>query len=336
MFEPGVLYLVTARTIHGRFLMAPHRGRDALIGGVVARALHLYREVRLYNIVTMSNHLHMIVSAPPEQISRFVGYVSSNIARTVGPRVDWRQKFWGTRFRAQPILDDEALEGLMAYLWAHGAKEGLVEEGKLWPGLQCIADLLNQKDRLYAWLDRTALFWARRKRKAKSPPLKEAKRKAKGKGKVKAIPEAIPVKESDFTHYYPLRLSPLPHYEGLSTRDRKKAYQHIYAKACELAEKKREGKKPLGQPFVEQQDPHDSPRAFKKKNQPICHSACPVRKERYRESYAGFIAAYQAASVRFRNGQVAVFPRFAFRPPLPFDWKPNRQGPLGGAGPPNA
>ena len=303
MFIPGGMYLVTGRTIHGRYLLHPASRIRELIGGVLARAQHRYRDVRLYNLVFMSNHFHIIVSAPPEQLSAFMAYIQSNIARKVGALVGWRQKFWAHRFRAQEILDEEALERLMAYVWAHGAKEGLVDEGKHWPGLHCIGELLTGKERHFPWVDRTARYKAMRKKKRKHLP------------------------DSDFTTFYPLRLSPLPHLAKHGETERRKAYKSLYKEACELAEKKREGKAPLGVEAVLAQDPHDKPKVFKAKPQPICHSSCSKRRMRYRESYAEFTAHYRHASARLRSGSAADFPAFAFRPPLPFNWEAKAQAP---------
>jgi len=275
-----------------------------LIGGVVARAQNRYPDVKLYNVVFMSNHFHMILSAPPAQISAFMAFIGSNIARKVGAHVGWRQRFWGSRFRAQEILDDEALEGMMAYLWGHGAKEGLVAEGKDWPGLHCIGELLSGAQRHFPWVDRTARYRAMRRKGRRN------------------------LCDSQFTTFYPLRLSPLPHFEELTKTKRQKAYKRLYREACELAEKKREGKAPLGVEAVLAQDPHDKPQVFKAKPQPICHTACPRRRMRYRESYADFIAHYRHASAQLRCGMAADFPPFAFRPPLPFDWKAQAPPPI--------
>ena len=295
MFVPGGYYLITGRTVQGCYIMRPTRRVTDLMGGVIAKAQVRLPEVKIYNLVFLSNHYHIILSGPPADISQFMEFIGSNIAREVGRAVGWRDKFWAHRFKAQKILDEEAFDRLMAYMWAHGAKEGLVDEGKLWPGLQCIGELMTGVQRSFPWVDRTAQYFAslgRRKR----------------------------LDDSAFTTFYPLRLSILPHLAGLDEARVRKVYRDIYQEACQLAEDKREGKASLGVEAVLAQDPHDSPKHFKRKPQPLCHSSCSRERTAYAESYRSFVEDFHKASARFRRGLPAVFPDHAFRPPLPFDW----------------
>jgi len=119
--------------------------------------------VDIFAFVFTSNHFHIMLRAKEGQISNFMMYLESNIARKVGREVDWRGKFWERRFSAEPILDDQSLENRLAYIFAHGAKEGLVEKPQQWPGLTCFPELLGGLRRIFLWHDATAQYHARQR-----------------------------------------------------------------------------------------------------------------------------------------------------------------------------
>ena len=70
-------------------------------------------------------------------LARFMQFLLSNLARKLAPLCPhpWWGRFWERRYTAAPILDDEALEGLLAYVVCHGVKEGLVRDPSDWEGL---------------------------------------------------------------------------------------------------------------------------------------------------------------------------------------------------------
>ena len=63
--------------------MRPSPVVNQIIGSVLVRGLQLY-SVKLYAFVFASNHFHLILSGNPNEISRFMAHLHSNIARQVG------------------------------------------------------------------------------------------------------------------------------------------------------------------------------------------------------------------------------------------------------------
>lgn len=294
MFERDTLYFITNRTLQGRFLLKPSPYVNNLIGGVLARGLTLFN-VQLYAFVFTSNHFHMVVKAAGGQLSPFMMYVESNIARKVGRHIDWRGKFWERRFSAAPILDDEAVFDRIRYIFSHGVKEGLVHRATDWPGLTCIPELVHGQRRQFPWYDWTA------------------RTKARMRG------EHLPA--DSFAAYHPLELTPLPPLENHTPHEQQCFLRTLLEAAETQARELRGGKPVLGVRKVLQQHPHDSPKQSKRSPRPMCHASTREARRLYRRAYKTFVEAFRHASDALRKGQVdADFPQGAYRPPLPYQW----------------
>ena len=291
-----VPYFVTNRTMQGRFLLKPSPYTNNVIGSVLARATELFN-VEVYAFVFLSNHFHMIVKAPPGKLSDFMGYVESNIARKLGPKIDWRGKFWQRRFSAEPILDDSALENRLGYIFAHGAKEGLVETPEQWPGLTCFPELLHGLRRSFQWYDATAHY------------------QAKQRGDLRP--------REAFHKPCSLKLSPLPHWKDLPKKEQEKNARDILQGAKQHAQDSMNGKAPLGVQKVLQQHPHAKPHRSKRSPRPLCHATTAQARRAFKKLYKQFVNDYQEAAQALREGDAhAEFPHFSYRPPLPFHWRP--------------
>ena len=261
---------ITARTIQGRFLLTPSPRLNSVIAGVLSRAKERY-EVRIYNLVFLSNHFHMIVAAPsPNVLSSFMGFVMGNIAREVGKLHDWSGSFWGGRHRAIAIADDESLMSRMRYLFENGCKEGLVSHPSKWPGLNAVAALTKGTAIEGIWINRTGLYNARRPKKRKA-------------------------EEKDFTEKRELRLDLLPIWESLTWKRRRKAVLELIEDAAGSFPKgsrseQSEKKKAMAHP------PHHKPEKLKKGFAPLCHAASKAVADAFREAYRAFVGAYRAAA----------------------------------------
>lgn len=294
-FDSEKLYFITNRTVQGRFLLRPNKRSTELIGGVMGRAQALFN-VHLYNYTFASNHFHLIIRAEEGILSAFMGYLQSNIARVIGREVEWRGPFWERRFSAEPILDDDALMDRFCYILSHGVKEGLVARSEEWPGLTAIPELLGRKNRKFPWTSWTARALARLR------------------GKKSA--------DADATTYYEIRLTPLPCWETLSISERVQKVQMLLDDIAHHVQVERDNKPPLGTRNVMMQNPHAHPEAIKRSPRPLCHAKCSILKAQFKVMYRGFVEAYQEASELFRRGQVgAEFPRYSFRPPIPYGWE---------------
>ncbi len=137
--EGGALVEVTCRSIQGRFLLKPSPMLNELVVGVLGRAQELY-PVEICGLVFTSNHYHMLLRVPDaERMSRFMGYVNTNIAKEAGKLAQWREKFWSRRYQHIVVTEEEPAQvARMKYLLSHGAKEGLVRRPQDWPGVHGI------------------------------------------------------------------------------------------------------------------------------------------------------------------------------------------------------
>jgi hypothetical protein len=98
--DGGALVEVTCRTLHSRFLLRPGRKLDEIIVGVLGRAQRLY-DVRICGYVFASSHYHLLLDVDnARQLSRFMCYVGSNLAREVGRLHRWPEKIWSRRYQA--------------------------------------------------------------------------------------------------------------------------------------------------------------------------------------------------------------------------------------------
>lgn len=296
MQAPHTLFEVTIRTIHARLLLCPSPALNELVLGVLGRALDLCPSIRLYAFKLLSNHAHLILSAPDHRsLSRFMNHVDSNIAREAGRLHKWRDKFWSRRYRAIPILDDDSLCNRLRYLFAHGCKENLVESPLAWPGASSDRALTDGAPIKGKWIDRSALFRARQRgdRQAQEP--------------------------GSFIIEYDVPLQSLPCFDSMDDERAfcRKLVDEIVAETRERHENA--GTSPLGAKAVLDQDPHALPCKSNKSPAPLCHAHGRERRIDFAVAYSAFVTAYRLASDLFRSGKLdAHFPDSCFPPPLPY------------------
>ncbi len=166
----GSIFEITTRAFQSRYLIPTGERFRSIAVGVMARAKERY-PVELYAFGGLSNHVHVLLGAADvDQLAGFMGFVNSNLAREANRIVGWKEKFWGRRYRAIGISDEEAaLVGRLRYVISHGPKENLVLRCRQWPGLQCIDALTEGKPLNGFWYDRTLKYEADRRGKEVDP-----------------------------------------------------------------------------------------------------------------------------------------------------------------------
>ncbi len=152
----GADFEITTRALQSRFLLPVGAHFRSIAVGIMARARELY-PVELYAFGGLSSHLHLLLGASDvDRLAGFMCFVKSNLAREAGRIVDWKEKYWGRRYRAIEISDEEAAwVDRLRYLISHGPKENLVLCCREWPGLQCIDALTEGKSLEGIWRDRS-------------------------------------------------------------------------------------------------------------------------------------------------------------------------------------
>ena len=285
---------ITARTIHGRYLLRPSETVNELVLGVMGRAQAKY-DMELFAFIFLSNHLHLLALAESvRQMSLFTGYLLGNIAREVGVAHQWRQKIWARRYHHAPVKDTEADQiKRFRYLLRNGCKEGLVASPLDWPGVTSARALYNgQRELTGRWFDRTAAYRARR-----------------------------PRGDREFSSVETVRLSPMPFLAGRSSADQRRfVIDAVRQVEEETAERHRaNGSRPIGARLVMSQRPHAAPKNFTPSPAPRFHAATRKRYQELLEARRNKVAAYRMAADKLKRGERDVeFPSDCFPPGLPF------------------
>jgi REP element-mobilizing transposase RayT len=290
-FDPQTIFFVTSRTIQSRFLMAPSRKTNELIGGILARAVRQC-QVELFAYVFTSNHFHAMVRAPsPIAMSQFMQRLQSNIAIKVGRFVGWRGRFFARRYSAEPIVDEGAQIERLTYILSHGVKEGLVSRCQQWPGLSCTQALLEGgRASVHSWRN-----WTRRWKMEVGEDVQVDRFSAE-------CPSETEV----------LELTPLPCWETLTPRERSRLVAQLVAEINVAAPN------PSTQDtrHITQQHPHAAPIKTKHSPRPKAHASTKQRWIEAVRRYKSFLSAFRSASREWLSGAFDVeFPPHAFRPP---------------------
>jgi REP element-mobilizing transposase RayT len=288
---------ITTRTIQGRLLLTPSPELNDLVLGVIGKAQHTYT-MTIHAFVVLSNHAHFLLSpTSAQQLARFMQFVNANIAKEVGRLHDWPERFWSRRYRAIPVVDDQAAHARIRYQLSHGAKEGLVSAVGNWPGLNCVA-ALTHGDRLRGtWHDRTAEYRAR----------------AAGRD----------VEAGEFATGFDVELTPLPCLRDLNSDQQQSHYRRVVREINAIARtvNKDKGRSPVGTEKILSQNPHHRPGSPDRSPAPLVHAHDQKKRIEYSHAYRIFVINFRAGvdSMLAKTKRILErFPDWAFPPALPF------------------
>jgi putative transposase len=291
----GALVEVTTRTIQSRFLLRPSAKVNSLVLGVLGRAQELF-DVRIHAFVFLSNHWHGLMTVRDAfQLARFMSFVNGNIAREVGRVRGWRQRFWGRRYRAIVVADEDAQVDRLRYILRNGCKEGLVDRPVDWPGVSCVAALTSRSKLRGTWHDRTAAYHARRR----------------------GEPSGV----RRFAKRYEVRLSPLPCWRKLTRVQRRETCARLIGaiEAARIEEIRRTGRASVGVEFILKLKSYQKPSSETWKPAPKVHASCKAVRKAFISAYHAFRDVFRAAAQLLKKRKTgAVFPEGSFPPRGPF------------------
>jgi len=301
---PNSLVEVTNRTLHARFLLRPSHQLNTIIEGAIGRAQRRYG-MRIVAYVWMANHFHMLLlPKDAKQLSRFIGYLQSKVAKEAGRLHDFREKFWARRYRGIVVSDeDEVHVARLRYILENGCKEGLVDSPKQWPGASTTKALLTGKPIEGLWFDRTKEYNARRSGKT--------------------------FRKLDFADQETITLTPLPQWRDLPEHKRQAEIRAMVREIEAEAEQrvKETGRPPLGVNAIYQQQPHARPANSKRSPAPRFHAKAGHVRRALERGYQRFHTAYREAAGKLREGATGVeFPWGSFPPPAGFVRLPGQAG----------
>lgn len=281
--DPSKVHLITVRTQESALWMIPGGGLNALLGGIIARYQEIF-SVTLYAYTFTGNHYHMLVKAPCGHLDEFVENVNREIARRVNWRNRRRAKFWGRRYDDQVVLSEEdALEAFL-YIVTNATKHGLISHPNQYPGLSCYSQLLDGKEQRFEFTHHTL-----------------------------STPNEL-VKTS-----HSLMLSPLPQFEGLSLKERKRRLLPLINERVLVLQQARDkvGGRFMTAEKLRKQKAGTIPRETARSPRPQGYSKDPDLIREYNAEVSHIRVRYTEASRRYRLGESEVkFPPFTFKPPI--------------------
>jgi hypothetical protein len=210
--------------------------------------------------------------------------------------VEWREKFWSSRYRAIVVSGEEAAQiDRLRYVLSQGVKEALVEKVRDWPGVHSGRAHLDGEGLKGYWFDRTKESAARRRGEA---------------------PDRLAYASEEEVVF-----SPLPCWSDRSddwVRERvRELVKDIEREAAVERERKRIT--PLGAKAILTQHPHSKPKKTKRSAAPRFHAATKAARNGLREAYNLFVLAFREAAEKLSRGdRAAHFPVGSFPPALPF------------------
>ena len=291
----AVVVEITNRTFQNRFLLRPGPELNGAVHGAIARAQRRYG-VDVHGFVFLSNHYHLIATIrSARQLSAFVGYFQSKIAKEVCHLHDWRDKVWARRYRHIVVVDAAAQQERFLYLLENGCKEGLVASPLDWPGAHCAKALARGSMTVSGtWFDRTRLWAARQRRQ-----------------------ETL---MREFMEPERLRMTPMPIWSHMSDE---RYTAHVAGLVKEIEQRTAalhalRDTEPIGPDEVRRHDPHRQPIRAKREPAPLVHATTKAARLAFRAAYNAFVGACLTATERLRaTGDTSGFPEGSFLPPIP-------------------
>lgn len=282
-----------ARRFTGSEIMRIAKG---LIGSALARAQE-QTGVEIYAFVAMSNHVHAVIRTPRKNATQFSRLFKSVVARTINRITGRRGPLWARRADIQPVLDDAAAAGRVAYCLDNPRKANLVDQTEHWPGLNLCYGLGDSDEIEFEYFDTTA--WNRARR-----------------------PDDI----NDFFKVVTLRLSPLPASEGQTREDYARDVRQWVADrlredhtALDTTAQRSANRKPmsaLGLEGIVDSAFDQRPRHSKMSRRPYCFGSPELRRQHY-EQTSHLLDVHAQRSETFRAGQRSVdFPPGTYPPPV--------------------
>ena len=286
---------VCNRTVQGLSLLRPDATFNALVVGALAKAQEDF-PVALHAGAVMGNHWHLLMTPEDvEQQAGFVGSFTRRLSLIAGRRHDWQGPIFVERYQAIEIsAEEEAQARRLKYVLANGCKEGLVASPIDWPGVPFARALLGDRVLKGVWIDRDALYEARRR------------------GEV--------VSEMDFADEVEVVLEPLPCWAHLSPEGYGQAVRGLIDRVEEetAAMHAVDGTRPAGAAAVMSADPWTRRRLERAPVSSVLAASARMWKELL-DGYRARVATYRTASERLRSGvRNTVFPPNCFPPALPF------------------
>jgi REP element-mobilizing transposase RayT len=140
---PGTTYLVTRRCTRRQFLLRPSRATREVFLYLLAVGARRHG-ILVHAYCVMSNHYHLVVTDPRAELPAFLQFLHALVARALNAATGHEERFWDPRgYSAVVLPTPEDAADKTAYVLANPVAAGLVERGRMWPGLWSAPELLG-------------------------------------------------------------------------------------------------------------------------------------------------------------------------------------------------
>lgn len=269
------------------------RFAKGLVGSALARAQQ-NSGVQIFAFTSLSNHFHMVIRTPRKNASEFIRDFKSVVARSINRITGRRGPLWARRADIQPILDDSAACGRVAYCINNPRKARLVKDPETWPGLNLAFGIADTDEIPFEYFDTEAWQKAR-----------------------------CPRDLNDFFTTATLSLSPLPACKG-SDREAYASDIRSWLSQQLKEEEGQESDKALSSPNTQvlgleaiiEAAFEQRPKHPNTSRRPYCFGSPDKCREHY-EEMSNLIAIHEDRSQQFLNGNRNVkFPSGTYPPPI--------------------
>ncbi len=295
--EDVPLHIIT-RVFQGRHLLRPCDDLNSIILGVVGRAQQHYNSIRLYAMAFLSNHVHLMLQGPPDQVPAFIGFIKREISRRWGrhPSVGWRGTMWH-EYVSTALPSAASQVRCLKYILSQGVKEGLVASPEEWPGVHCADALMTMRPMTGKWFDATGYGRAVDAQSRTRNPKRVCRER--------------------YVTDYSVTLSPIPAWCDLSPETQACEAHRLVAEVRSEGDARRNGRPPIGRQRVKRASMQKisvlpPPPWFEVRRRMICwESPTDPDAARHLERYWSFQRAFREAARGIAN---VDFPEGAHTP----------------------
>lgn len=134
----GQVALITRRCSERRYFLRPDDYINDVTPFEIGKAANKYGQ-HVYAAVAMSNHIHVVLGDTTGDRSKFMQESMSGIARARNCDLERTGHFWEAgNYGDTVLLDRDAIERKLLYLWLNPVQSGLVERAEDWPGFKIL------------------------------------------------------------------------------------------------------------------------------------------------------------------------------------------------------
>ena len=268
----GQVAFLTRRCSERRYFLRPDDFIRQVFDFEVGKAAVRHGQ-HLYAAVAMSNHVHFAVGDTTGDRSYFMKDVMGEVAKVRNRDLNRTGHFWESgQFGDTVLMDCNAIERKLLYIWLNPVKAGLVERVQNWPGFKILPKHWGETIRI----EKPGRFYGR--------------------------------ENPDVVEFTP---QPPPGYEDMTLQEVKEHFQRLLELAQnEIVSVRKEVNEQIkGPDRVRRVDPMDSPSTPEPRQREGCPRFATKDRElmaEARENYRAFLEDYESVRQRWLKGKKNV------------------------------